>query len=162
MPLKYLTLASALALTACGNATDMPVAAPGEDIVASDPEGMADAPVILASDLSRKMFAETPDVIPGLAYGQDSDEFPTAMGAVFREASDQGATTRVQMIDAADGRRIHLVTQTDLRDDSIASRQIYAEFLPTSPFSNSLEYLGTRQICARGANTTDWTTDPCP
>ena len=153
MPLRYLTLASALALTACGNATDMPVAAPGEDIVASDNEGMADAPVLLASDLSREMFAESPDAISGLAYGTDSD---TA------EAAFEQLDGEVRVIDAADGRRIFLGTQRGMADDSVDSRQVYAEFLPTSPFSNSLEYLGTRQICARGANTTDWTTEPCP
>ena len=140
----------------------MPVAAPGEDIVASDPEGMADAPVLLASDLSRDLFAESPDAIPDLAYGTDSDAAEPAFRAYFDLSGEGIRSSEVRVIDAADGRRIFLGTQRGMADDSVDSQQVYAEFLPTSPFSNSLEYLGTRQICARGANTTDWTTDPCP
>ena len=153
-------------LTACGNATDMPVAAPGEDIVASDPEGMADAPsaesVLLASDLSREMFTPQPDAIPGFEYGLDSDEVEPAFRAYFDGTGEGVRLSDVRVIDASDGRRIFLGTQYGMADDSRDALQVYAEFLPTGPVSNALQFVGTRQICARGANTTDWTTEPCP
>ena len=73
----------ALLLAACGNATDMPVAAPGEDIVANDMEGVA-APAATAQRTASALpeGCAYPDALP-----QQSIPWPHLLGPSVADVS---------------------------------------------------------------------------
>ena len=152
--IKSGTLAMAcLALTACNNADPQP----SETIETPEPPAYASA-----SDYDKSDF--TPDLARyyGLEPGMDSEVAEPLIRTAFSAEGEGIISTDVKTIYATVGRTIIVATVEGLLDDSIAGEQLYAEFTPVSPLTNSLDFYGARIKCARGRNTTDWQTQPCP
>ena len=174
-PGKRLVLASVFLLAACGNAADMPVAAPGDDIVEGDVEGVvavepapvavAAAPVEASPDTD--IFGIEKDSYradffreDSISLGMDSDDVEPLLQAWLDTADVE--TTSLRTSFREDGRTVLIATREGLKDDAVSAEQVYAEFTPIGPLSNNLDFIGLRQRCSRGARAGEWTTELCP
>jgi|GEM_PF-2580962 len=99
-----------------------------------------------------------------LSEGMDSADAETRLRNWLTAAAEGegNSSTDFKTIYETDGRTVLVATREGLMDDSIAGEQVYAEFTPVSPLTNSLGFYGLRIKCARGSNTTQWQTQPCP
>ena len=174
-PGKRLVLASVFLLAACGNAADMPVAAPGNDIVEVDAEGVfaVEPAPVAAADVALDTSPDT-DIYgiekdsyradffreDSISLGMDSDDVEPLLQAWLDTADVE--TTSLRTSFREDGRTVLIATREGLKDDAVSAEQVYAEFTPIGPLSNNLDFIGLRQRCSRGARAGEWTTELCP
>ena len=168
-PGKRLIVAAALFLAACSDAADLPVAAPGNDIVAGDAEGV-ELPATLESDelysIEQDAFSADLFNISTITLGMDSDDVEPILqewaDAVTEGEGSRNSSSSVRTSYREGGRTVILATREGLLDDSVAGEQVFAEFTPVGPLSNNLDFVGLRIKCARGANAGEWQTELCP
>ena len=152
-----------LLLAACGDAADMPVAAPGNDIVAGDAEDVVAPDVTDDTDIfgiEKESFRADFFREESITLGMDSDDVEPLLQAWLDNADVETTSLRTSFRD--DGRTVLIATREGLKDDAVSAEQVYAEFTPVGPLSNHLDFIGLRQRCSRGTNAGEWSTEACP
>ena len=147
----------ALLLVSCAQEAPVEDAAAAAQLPEDTVSGTASREAVSAEQFSADL---APDF---LVAGLDTDEATPLLRDWLARAEGEGnratnLSTRYEM----DGRTVLIATIEGMADDSVDSQQIYAEFTPIGPLSNSLDFAGARIRCARGNNTTDWQTELCP